>query len=120
VPALAKSKADKTAIHDRLLLKTLQRDLASLREVADTHSVKIRFQLDATLGVINIRQSDVVKVFSVVAFVFLPPTLIASIYGMNFAVMPELQWRWGYPMAVGMMVLSAVIPTIIFRWKKWL
>ena len=120
VPALAKGKAAKAAPHDRLLLKTLQRDVASLREVADTQSVKIRFQLDATLGVINIRQSDVVKVFSVVAFVFLPPTLIASIYGMNFAMMPELQWRWGYPMAVGLMVLSAVIPAIIFRWKKWL
>jgi magnesium transporter len=108
------------AITDRALHKTLQLDLASLREVAETQSTKIRFQLDATLGVINIRQSDVVKVFSVVAFVFLPPTLIASIYGMNFAVMPELQWRWGYPMAIGMMILSAVIPAIIFRWKRWL
>ncbi len=115
-----KGKSSKSEPNDRLLLKTLQRDVVSLREVAETQSAKIRFQLDATLGVINIRQSDVVKVFSVVAFVFLPPTLIASIYGMNFAVMPELHWRWGYPMAVGLMVLSAVIPTILFRWKKWL
>ena len=115
-----KGKASKTAPNDRLLLKTLQRDLVSLREVAETQSEKIRFQLDATLGVINIRQSDVVKVFSVVAFVFLPPTLIASIYGMNFAFMPELNWRWGYPMAIGLMVLSAVLPTIYFRWKKLL
>lgn len=108
------------AISDRALHKTLQLDLSSLREVAETHSTKIRFQLDATLGVINIRQSDVVKIFSVVAFVFLPPTLIASVYGMNFAVMPELNWRYGYPMAIGLMVLSVVIPSIIFRWKKWL
>lgn len=116
----AQRKADKAASQEHILLKTLQRDVGSLREVAETQSAKIRFQLDATLGVINIRQSDVVKIFSVVAFVFLPPTLIASIYGMNFAFMPELQWRWGYPMAVGLMVLSAVIPAMIFRWKKWL
>ena len=57
---------------------------------------------------------------SVVAFVFLPPTLIASIYGMNFKVMPELDWPWGYPMALGMMVVSALVPYLFFRWKKWL
>ncbi len=95
-------------------------DLRSLREVAVAQSEKVRFLLDATLGVINIRQSDVIKIFSVVAFVFLPPTLIASIYGMNFVHMPELQWTWGYPMALGLMVVSAVVPWLIFRWKKWL
>lgn len=101
-------------------IKTLMRDVRSLTETATTQAQKILFQLDATLGVINIRQSDIIKVFSVVAFVFLPPTLIASIYGMNFAVMPELQWRWGYPMAIGMMVLSALVPYLVFRAKKWL
>ncbi len=95
-------------------------DLRSLREVAQAQSEKVRFLLDATLGVINIRQSDVIKIFSVVAFVFLPPTLIASIYGMNFDYMPELKWSWGYPMALGMMVVSALVPYLIFRWKKWL
>jgi magnesium transporter len=95
-------------------------DLRSLREVAQAQADKVRFLLDATLGVINIRQSDVIKIFSVVAFVFLPPTLIASIYGMNFEYMPELAWTWGYPMALGMMVLSALVPYLIFRWKKWL
>ena len=95
-------------------------DLRSLREVAVAQSEKVRFLLDATLGVINIRQSDVIKIFSVVAFVFLPPTLIASIYGMNFKHMPELDWTWGYPMALGLMVLSALVPYFIFRWKKWL
>ena len=74
----------------------------------------------STLGVINIRQADVIKIFSVVAFVFLPPTLIASIYGMNFVHMPELKWTWGYPMALGLMVVSALVPYAIFRWKKWL
>jgi magnesium transporter len=95
-------------------------DLRSLREVAVAQSEKVRFLLDATLGVINIRQSDVIKIFSVVAFVFLPPTLIASIYGMNFKHMPELDWTWGYPMALGLMVLSALVPYLLFRWKKWL
>lgn len=101
-------------------LKSLSRDVRSLSETAAIQSQKILFQLDATLGVINIRQSDIIKIFSVVAFVFLPPTLIASVYGMNFKHMPELEWLWGYPMAVGMMVLSAVFPYLLFRSKKWL
>ena len=104
----------------RTLARTLAQDIQSLREVAVTQADKIRFLLDATLGVINIRQSDIIKIFSVVAFVFLPPTLIASIYGMNFDVMPELRWPWGYPMALAAMALSAVVPWAIFRWKKWL
>ena len=54
------------------------------------------------------------------AFVFLPPTLIASVYGMNFDVMPELHWTWGYPMALGLMAISALVPWLVFRWKKWL
>lgn len=99
---------------------TILQDLRSLSEVAAAQSEKVRFLLDATLGVINIRQSDVIKIFSVVAFVFLPPTLIASIYGMNFIHMPELQWLWGYPLALGLMVVSALVPYAIFRWKKWL
>ena len=100
--------------------RTLSQDIQSLREVAGTQGAKIIFLLDATLGVINIRQSDIIKIFSVVAFVFLPPTLTASIYGMNFDAMPELHWRWGYPMALGLMALSAFVPWLLFRWKKWL
>ncbi len=105
---------------DRTTVRALMQDIQSLREVGAVHSDKIRFLLDATLGVINIRQSDIIKIFSVVAFVFLPPTLIASIYGMNFEHMPELSWPWGYPMALGAMVVSAVVPWAFFRWKKWL
>lgn len=100
--------------------RTMAEDIRSLREVAATQAEKTRFLLDATLGVINIRQSDIIKIFSVVAFVFLPPTLIASSYGMNFKGMPELSWTWGYPMALGLMALSAFVPWAIFRWKKWL
>lgn len=105
---------------DGAQLKSLSHDLRSLAEVAATQAAKIRFQLDATLGVINMRQSDIIKIFSVVAFVFLPPTLIASVYGMNFTHMPELEWRWGYPAALGLMLVSAVVPWLLFRWKKWL
>lgn len=101
-------------------MKTLMRDIQSLQETAQKQSQKILFLLESTLGVINIRQSDIIKIFSVVAFVFMPPTLIASVYGMNFEHMPELTWAWGYPMAIGLMVASAVVPWLIFRWKKLL
>lgn len=114
--------ADGPCLHARQMpiAQAQLQDLRSLREVAVAQSDKVRFLLDATLGVINIRQSDVIKIFSVVAFVFLPPTLIASIYGMNFKYMPELDWPWGYPMALGLMVVSALVPYLLFRWKKWL
>jgi magnesium transporter len=112
------SKATKAA--DKVRMKTLMRDIQSLQETAQKQSQKVLFLLDATLGVINIRQSDIIKIFSVVAFVFLPPTLIASVYGMNFRYMPELEWPWGYPMAIGLMALSAIVPWAIFRWKKLL
>jgi magnesium transporter len=105
---------------DKVRLKTLLRDIASLQDYAGTQKQKLTFLLDATLGMINIQQSDIIKVFSVVAFVFLPPTLIASIYGMNFKFMPELDWHWGYPVAVGAMVLSAILPYLYFKRKGWM
>jgi magnesium transporter len=105
---------------DKGALKTLAQDIASLREVAEAQGQKVLFLLDATLGAISIRQADIIKVFSVVAFVFLPPTLIASIYGMNFEHMPELAEPWGYPAAVAGMAVSAAVPLIVFRLKKWL
>jgi magnesium transporter len=69
---------------------------------------------------INIEQNAIIKIFSVAAVVFLPPTLIASMYGMNFEVMPELGWRFGYPMAIGLMILSAIIPYWFFKRRGWL
>ena len=69
---------------------------------------------------INIEQNAIIKIFSVVAVVFLPPTLIASIYGMNFDLMPELNWRLGYPWAILLMIVSAILPYLFFRWKRWL
>jgi magnesium transporter len=76
--------------------------------------------LDATLGLINIEQNSIVKIFTVAAVIFLPPTLVASLYGMNFAHMPELQWKWGYPFSIGLMIASVVVPFVYCRRKGWL
>ena len=101
-------------------LKTMQRDVASLTDHASYLAGKITFALDAMLGVVNLEQNNIIKLFSVMAVVLMPPTLIASIYGMNFRTMPELEWALGYPMALGMMLMAAVLPYFLFRWKKWL
>src|SRR5437016_1137408 len=101
-------------------LKTLQRDIISLTDHASFLSAKISFLLDAVLGMIQIEQNDIIKIFSVAAVGFLPPTLIASIYGMNFNIIPELKWEWGYPFAIILMILSGIVPLIYFRRKGWL
>ncbi len=101
-------------------MKTVMRDANSIAEHATFLSTKVAFLLDATLGMINIEQNNVIKILTVASVAFLPPTLIASLYGMNFELMPELHWRWGYPMAVGLMLLSALVPFLYFRRKKWL
>ena len=101
-------------------VKTLARDIASLTDHAGFQSGKVNFLLDATLGRINIEQNNIIKIFSVAAVVFLPPTLVASIYGMNFRHMPVLVWLAGYPMAIVFMVLSAVVPYAYFKRKRWL
>jgi magnesium transporter len=101
-------------------LKTMQRDVASLTDHASYLSNKITFVLDAMLGVVNLEQNNIIKLFSVMAVVLMPPTLIASVYGMNFKAMPELDWSFGYPMAILLMLLAAIGPYLFFRWKKWL
>ena len=101
-------------------LKTMQRDVGSLTDHASYLSSKITFTLDAMLGVVNLEQNNIIKLFSVMAVVLMPPTLIASVYGMNFKVMPELEWIHGYPMALVMMLVAAIVPYWIFKWKKWL
>jgi magnesium transporter len=83
-------------------------------------SQKISFLLDAMLGVVSLEQNNIIKIFSVAAVVFMPPTLIASIYGMNFKHMPELDFDFGYPLALVSMLLAAVLPYFFFRWMKWL
>jgi magnesium transporter len=101
-------------------VRTTLRDLQSLEEHATFQSNKIQFLLDASLGLVNLEQNNIIKLFSVMAVVFMPPTLIASIYGMNFHVMPELSWHLGYPLALLLMVAAAIAPYLFFRWKRWL
>ncbi len=103
----------------RGMVKTQLRDVHTITEQAAFLVQKTGLLLDATLGLINIEQNAIIKIFSVAAVVFLPPTLIASIYGMNFQHMPELDESYGYPLALGAMVLSAVIPLAYFKRKGW-
>jgi magnesium transporter len=116
----ANQALDKKLAKDlRARIKIVVRDIASLNEHAAFESHKINFLLDATLGMINIEQNRIIKLFSVAAVVFLPPTLVASIYGMNFDAMPELKWALGYPWALVLMALSAILPYMYFKRKGW-
>ncbi|RKR06776.1 magnesium transporter [Kushneria sinocarnis] len=83
-------------------------------------SDKVNFLMDTTQGFINIQQNQIIKIFSIASVVFLPPTMIASIYGMNFDVMPELHWPLGYPLAIGVMFLSGLSPYLYFKHRGWL
>lgn len=104
----------------RQRIKLIQRDVTSLGEHATFMSSKINFLLDATLGLINLEQNQIIKIFTVASVVFLPPTLVASIYGMNFDIMPELKWSLGYPWAILLMFLSAAMPFLYFKRRGWL
>jgi magnesium transporter len=104
----------------RARIKVIQRDVISLSDHATFLSGKITFMLDATLGLINLEQAKTIKIFSVAAVIFLPPTVVASVYGMNFEFMPELGWRFGYLWAIGLMVASAVVPYLFFKKRGWL
>jgi magnesium transporter len=110
----------KIAKESRSRIKLIQRDAASLGEHATFMSSKINFLLDATLGLINLEQNQIIKIFTVASVIFLPPTLVASIYGMNFDIMPELKWGLGYPWAIGMMILSSAVPFYYFKRRGWL
>lgn len=110
-------KAPKDA---KLRVKAMARDITSLNDFDAFLSNKTTFLLDTTVGMISIEQNAIIKIFSVAAVGFMPPTLIASIYGMNFEFMPELEWQFGYPMAVGLMLVSAIVPLVFFRYKNWL
>ncbi|WP_435641672.1 magnesium/cobalt transporter CorA [Micavibrio aeruginosavorus] len=101
-------------------LASLEQDVRALTDHASFLSNKINFVLEATLGMINIEQNTIIKFFSVAAVIFLPPTLIASTYGMNFHFMPELDWPFGYPIALIAMLMSAILPYLYFRHRRWL
>jgi magnesium transporter len=98
----------------------MRADIASLNEYQAHLSNKVQFLLDATLGFINIEQNDIVKTLTVASAVGVPPVLIAGIYGMNFKNMPELSWRLGYPYALVLIVVSALLPVAWFKWRGWM
>jgi magnesium transporter len=104
----------------RAQLKGMQRDAQSLSDHSTYLSNKITFLLDAVLGMVSLEQNNIIKIFSVAAVVFMPPTLVASIYGMNFKHMPELDWAYGYPFALVLMLIAAILPYLYFKWRKWL
>ncbi|MEQ8485023.1 MAG: magnesium/cobalt transporter CorA [Pseudomonadales bacterium] len=105
---------------ERRQWQTLLRDIDSLLPHCEFLFEKVTFLLHALQGFVNIEQNQIIKIFSVVAVIFLPPTLIASSYGMNFHIMPELDWPFGYPMAIVMMILSGIAPYLLFKRKGWL
>ncbi len=101
-------------------LKTIDRDIASLNDYDAQMTGKIQFLLDATLGFINIEQNNTIKVLTVVSIVGIPPTFVASLYGMNFKNMPELGWTYGYQYGLSLIALSVAVPLVIFWRKGWL
>ena len=111
-------RGDDKALKARV--KTANRDVQSLADHIGYLSTKITFLLDATLGMINNEQNSIIKIFSVLAVALMPPTLVGTIYGMNFKHMPELEWSYGYPWAIGLMIISALLPWLYFKRKGWL
>jgi len=119
VPFVAGTEQDWIPANIRARLKTTQNDLSSLTEYETHLSNKVQFLLDAVLGFINTKQNDIFQVLTVISIVGIPPTLVASIYGMNFKNMPELSWVWGYPYSLILILLSAILPIVWFKWRKW-
>jgi magnesium transporter len=101
-------------------MKAIRADVASLTDYQSHLAGKVQFLLDATLGFINIEQNEIVKTLTIASVVGIPPVLVAGIYGMNFRVMPELAWSFGYPMAIVLIVVSAVIPLVWFKRRRWM
>lgn len=118
VSALMKSRKIPDEIKDRL--RIILKDISSLLQHTEFSFERLEYMQNTFLGLVNIEQNQVIKIFTVVTVIFLPPTLIASIYGMNFEVMPELDWKYGYGFAVAMMVISSLLFLLVFKKKKWL
>ncbi len=117
---LAQAIENKPNKEIRAHIKTLSRDAQSLLDHSSFIAGKLGYLQDGTLGLINNEQNNIIKIMSVAAMVFLPPTLIASIYGMNFHVMPELGWEFGYPLSIVLMFISAIVPYLWFKRRGWL
>ena len=113
------SRATDISVNAEAMSEVL-RDVESLMNFSDFLADRTKFLMDAAMGMINIAHNKRLNVFTVLSVVLMPPTLIASIYGMNFRHMPELEWLWGYPMALVMMVVVAVGPILYLRHRGWL
>jgi magnesium transporter len=119
VPFVVSLKQDWIIPEFESRLAAVAKDTASLNAYEEHLSNKVQFLLDAVLGFINIEQNDLFKILTIVSVVGIPPTVMAGIWGMNFKSMPELSWGFGYPMSLAVIVLSAVIPLIWFKWRGW-
>ncbi len=117
---ISESKELKLTSEDSRKLKILVNDIPPLNDHTTFLSNKVNFLLDACLGMINIDQNNIIKMVSVAAIIFFPPTLIASIYGMNFTVIPELEWDYGYPFSLLLIVLAGLLPYVYFKQKDWI
>ncbi len=115
---LAQSSNIQSGIRQRI--KTTHQDVQSLAAHVDHVASRLTFLMDATIGLVGIEQNQIIKLFSVVAVMLMPPTLIASVYGMNFQHMPELGYAWAYPITLAAMVVSALLPFVYFKRKGWL
>jgi magnesium transporter len=101
-------------------LQVMIKDVRSLVEYTQFNFERLEYLQNIFLGVLSIEQNKVIKIFTIVNVVFLPPTLIASIYGMNFDILPELHWEYGYLFSLGLMILSSITPIYIFKKKGWI
>jgi magnesium transporter len=101
-------------------LQTVSSDIASLVQFAEALVSRVQLLQDAAAGIINIDQNEVMKVLTVASVVGIPPVVVVGIYGMNFKNMPELNWAWGYPFALALALITALVPLLWFRWKKWI
>lgn len=119
VPFVKDSCEDTLGAEQSPRFDTLSRDIASLDEFETRQSETLQFLLDAALGLINIEQNNAFRILTVVSVVGIPPTLVASMYGMNFKHMPELEWAYGYPYGLALIAISAILPIVIFRIKGW-
>ena len=113
-------RSGKLSEKQQVRLSEMLRDIESLLSHSAALFEKVKFLMDVIMGKINIEQNKIIKIFSIAAVVFLPPTLVASVYGMNFEFMPELSWELGYPFAILLMVTSGIAPYWLFKRKGWL
>jgi magnesium transporter len=120
VPYVTSLAADWLPPEVKPRIETVRQDIVSLNDYDAHLNSKVQLLLDATLGLINTEQNNIIKVLTIVSVVGVPPTLVASMYGMNFKHMPELDWAWGYPYGLLLIALSAILPLLWFKLRGWL